>query len=202
VLHGCDSNAEDLNKNFIETVENMLKMENQGKEIIPSVKVLKSQTPSASQNYYNGYFIDSITGKQLALVDRTILNLMKTSNMEILLSNDLKSFLTLVSRMDPVNIFNCVEVFNWLRGETKMKWDCNKPTRLNQDNQREDDLKRFREIGTYLIKNKLFEENMKPNTQRSPIALLMSNSVNSNNTSTNFIGGIYCRVESQWRQKN
>ncbi|CAF0916462.1 unnamed protein product [Brachionus calyciflorus] len=207
VLNGPElNNEENTGKNFVEILEDVLKLESQGKDLITNVsknsKLLTS--PMSHQNVMNNYFIDSITGKQIALVDRTFLNMIKVSNIEILGSNDLKSYLNLVNRIDPVNIFNCLEVFSWLRSEFKMKWELNKPIRFNQDNQREDDLKRFREISSFIIKNKLSEENSKPLNLKSPLALLMSNISNNNvnlNIVNNFNGGIYCRVENQWKHK-
>ncbi|RNA37530.1 hypothetical protein BpHYR1_003757 [Brachionus plicatilis] len=199
VLSGVDS---DEGKNCVEVVENILKMESQSKELSAGVnKNAKLMSPGPDHRFVNCCLIDSITGRQIALVEKNVLNLIKISNQD-LASNDLRSYLALVKRIDPVNIFNCLDVFGWLMVEPKMRWDVNKPTRFNQDNQREDDLKRFREISIYLIRNRLHEENSKANGQRSPIALLLSNSVNSNSLINNFVGGIYCRVESQWKQKN
>lgn len=199
VLNGVEI---DEGKNFIEILETGLMLESQTKE--PSTSVTKSAkllSPFAEEKFINCYLIDSITGKQIALVDKNILNLIKISNLE-LVSNDLRSYLALVNRIDPINIFNCWDVFNWLKIEPKMRWDVNKPTRFNQDNQREEDLKRFREISIYLIRNLLNEENTKAIGHRSPTAILMTNNVNSNNLVNSFIGGIYCRVENQWKQKN
>ena len=200
VLNGAEN--ED-GKNVIEILETLLKIESSSKELPSSVnKNSKLLNDSLENNYVNSYLIDSITGKQVALVEKKLLCLVKISNQDLMFNNDLKCFLTLVNRMDPVNIFNCLDVFGWLKVEPKMRWDINRPTRLNQDNQREDDLKRFREISIYLIKHKLIEENSKSIALRSPTALLLSNNVNSNNLINNYIGGIYCRVESQWKQKN
>ena len=114
---------------------------------------------------------------------------------------DLKSYLNLVSKVDAQNIFNSLDVLYFLRVDSKMKWDSLKPTRLNQDNQREDDLKRFREISSCLIKAKLLDENQKANSsQKSSLVGALTASFNSNpNTRTNYPGGIYCRVEFEWK---
>lgn len=199
VLNGVEN---DDGKNVVEILETLLKVESSSKEITSSFnKNSKIMDVSVEDNYVNSYLIDSINGKQVALLEKNLLSLIKISNQEQIFNNDLKFFLTLVNRIDPVNIFNSLDVFGWLKVEPKMRWDINKPTRFNQDNQREDDLNRFREISIYLIKHKLNEENSKSITLRSPIALLLSNNVNSSNLINN-IGGIYCRVESQWKQKN
>lgn len=84
-------------------------------------------------------------------------------------------------------------------------------TRLNQDNQREDDLNKFRDMSSNLIKVKLIEESIKQVGQRSQIACLMlqspptgnmirmnSDSIMNSNSSS---GGIYCRVENEWKYK-
>jgi hypothetical protein len=116
-------------------------------------------------------------------------------------SLDLKSCLNLIGKMDAQNIFNCLDVLYFLRVDSKMKWDSLKPVRLNQDNQREDDLKRFREISSCLIKAKLLDENQKVNnSQKSALVNALTASYSSNvSTRTNYPGGIYCRVEFEWK---
>ena len=116
-------------------------------------------------------------------------------------SLDLRSCLNLISKMDPLNIFNCMDVLYFLRVDNKMKWDSSKAVRLNQDNQREDDLKRLREISSCLIKAKLLEENHKTNnSQKSALVNALTASYSSNlSTRTNYPGGIYCRVEFDWK---
>jgi hypothetical protein len=118
-------------------------------------------------------------------------------------SLDLKSCLNLIGKMDAQNIFNCLDVLYFLRVDSKMKWDSLKPVRLNQDNQREDDLKRFREISSSLIKAKLLDENQKiNNSQKSALVNALTASYSSNvSTRTNYPGGIYCRVEFEWKLK-
>lgn len=202
-------------------------------------KCFKTKTTAQqSMILFESYFVDSITGRNISLMSKNMLNLVKltqqqqntsnesslsspNSNASLNLTNtsslDLKSYLGLICRLDPVNIFNSLDVFYWLRVEPKMKWDVSKPTRLNQDNQREDDLKRFREISNYLIRTKLVNEMQLATSQRSPIATAMMSTLSTNNSTTNtnansnnnnnnlknnFIGGIYCRVENEWKQRN
>lgn len=146
-------------------------------------------------------FVDSISGKHMALVGKNQFNMIKVcQSLSGDASNfDLKAYLSMISQLDPLNVFNSLGIFNWLRVDSKMKWDMAKPIRLNQDNQREDDLKRLREISNYLIKTKLIEENSKPSHQRSPIAAALSTVSNASNLNTH-IGGMYCRIESEWKK--
>jgi hypothetical protein len=87
-----------------------------------------------------------------------------------------------------------------------MKWDLAKPTRLNQDNQREDDLKRFREICGFLVKAKLMDdlERTSSASAKSPFTNTLLASFNSNNTNTklnSYAGGFYCRIENEWKTR-
>jgi hypothetical protein len=177
-------------------------------------------------------FIDSITGKHISLFNRNQLNLIRIaqyflnaqmpSNEAInLITNqmvtnvitnilnmklDLKQYLSLISIMDPVNAYNSLDVFPFLRVDAKMKWDLGKPVRLNQDNQREDDLKRFREICGYLVKAKLIDDLERPNSvgSKSPFTNTLFSSFNSNNANTklnSYAGGFYCRIENDWKNR-
>jgi hypothetical protein len=181
------------------------------------------------------FFIDSITGKHISLVSKNIIKLInlayyqnqlnvndainsinqQTNNNNIAMGHplmnsipinsflDINSYLELIQRVDVHDPF---EVLNYLRFDIKTKWDASKTIKLNQDNQREDDLKRFREISNNLIKAKLIDENQKNLNERSIItnAALSTNNKNQNNNSNNSItnGGIYCRVEMDWKQRN
>lgn len=124
------------------------------------------------------------------------------------LNLDLKTFLYLISQLDVSNMFNTLENLYFSKTQ-RCRWDGQKMTRLNQDNQREDDLNKFRDVSSYLIKLKLIDENQKPAAQKSNIATLMmqqqnltrmnSDSISLSNNSA--IGGIYCRVEKEWQNR-
>lgn len=116
---------------------------------------------------------------------------------------ELKSLLSLIGQIDPLNVVNGLGVFTWLRVDPKRKWDQTKPIRFNQDNQREDDLRRLREISSYLVKCKLVGESLKPQGERSPIANALAVSNSSSNTTTNtYLGGMYCRIENEWKHRH
>ena len=100
--------------------------------------------------------------------------------------------------MDVRNVFNSLEAMHFLRITNKMKWDCSKPVRYNQDNQREDDLKKFREISSYLIKAKLIDEYQKPPALKSSISNLLVQQQNTT-SSISSPGGMYCRIENEWK---
>ncbi len=187
-------------------------------------KILKIMPKTQLETYECGFFIDSITGKHISLLDKHLLNLIKLSqlthttftdpaqNSQMLSSNayninaivhtglDLKTFLFLINFMDVRNVFNCLEALHFLRITNKMKWDCSKPIRFNQDNQREDDLKKFREISNYLIRAKLIDEYQKPPALKSSIAsLLMQQQQQNVSNLVSSPGGMYCRVENEWK---
>ncbi len=129
---------------------------------------------------------------------------------------DLKTCLFLISQTDVRNMFDSLDTLYFSKINNKMKWDSAKMTRLNQDNQREDDLNKFRELSSYLIRTKLIDEHHKPTVQKSNIANLImqqQNLINSNHISNNInsmqssvvtssLGGIYCRVENDWKYSN
>jgi hypothetical protein len=103
-------------------------------------------------------------------------------------------------------MFNSLDTLYFSK-TNRTRWDVGKMTRLNQDNQREDDLNRFRDLSSFLIKTKLLDEIQKPTIHKSSIASLMqqqnltrmnSDSMNSSSTSP---GGIYIRVENEWKFK-
>lgn len=193
--------------------------------------------PSSFQTF--NYFMDSITNKQVSLLKRGFLNLIRvaqlfqhdsSSNSNNVNNNnasstsltmadlnhlhnnlDIVAFMKLISRVESVtSVFGCLEALPFLKIENKQNWDMNKGTRLNQDNQRESDLKRFREISKYIIKAKLLDEMCKKMSERAPISniLLVSLSASSNSINTtssqlnNIPGGFYCRIENEWRQRN
>ncbi len=125
------------------------------------------------------------------------------------MSLDLKTYLYLINQIDVRNMFSTLDTFYFSR-TSKCRWDAQKLTRLNQDNQREDDLNKFRDLSSYLIKTKLIDEHQKPVAQRSQIATLMMQQQNlsrMNSDTLNFMssnssmGGIYCRVEREWQYK-
>ena len=118
-----------------------------------------------------------------------MLNLIRLSNESQLEFKTLSAF---VSQMDALNVVSNVGFFSWLKVDAKMKWDQTKPARFNQDNQREDDLRRLREISGYLVKCKLMEDKS---------SKLVSNSSSSTTTKT-YSGGMYCRIENEWKQRN
>lgn len=196
-----------------------------------------------SEVYETSFYIDSITGKHISLLNKHILNLIKISHLQnsgfetiqstnstplernasninsshayniapIVNTNlDLKTCLYLINQTDVRNMFNTLETLYFSK-TNRFRWDVQKMTRLNQDNQREDDLNKFRDTSSNLIKVKLIEESIKPNGQKSQIANLMlqppptgnmirmnSDSIMNSNTSS---GGIYCRVENEWKYK-
>jgi len=119
---------------------------------------------------------------------------------------DLKTCLHLISQTDVSCMFNSLDTLYFSK-TNRTRWDVGKMTRLNQDNQREDDLNRFRDLSSFLIKTKLLDEIQKPTIHKSSIASLMqqqnltrmnSDSMNSSSTSP---GGIYIRVENEWKFK-
>lgn len=123
---------------------------------------------------------------------------------------DLKTLLSFLNQIDPTNIVNStLPMFAWLKLDSKLKWDQCRPVRLNQDNQREDDLRRLREISACLVRFKSTsgDENKtvsaaKPLTKSTAVAAgggAQAVTISSNNS---FAGGIYCRVENEWRQRN
>ena len=142
---------------------------------------------------------------------------------------------TLAVQVDPTNISNnMLNAFAWLKVDPKMKWDQSKPVRLNQDNQREDDLRRLREISSCLVRFKLGSDDAGKTTSRvvnnasntnssstSTAAQTTSNTVtcllsvnstslnltrsgnSSNSSGGNLIypGGMYFRIENEWKQR-
>ena len=144
-----------------------------------------NQTPTASQS--NNQLLTNIS-----------LNPMFNINFEF------EQFLSIIYLLDVKNIFNSINVYGFLKVDNKMKWETSKSVRMNQDNQREDDLKKFREISSYLIKTKLLDEYQKPATQKSTIANILIQQLNSTVNTANvnlYPGGIYCRVEAEWKQR-
>lgn len=148
-------------------------------------------------------FIDSITGKHLSLVSKHMLNLIKqsyyTNETNIQQQQlDFKSLISITNQIDPNNMANnTLSAFSWLKIDPKMKWEQTRPIRLNQDNQREDDLRRLREISSSLVKLKIGDENktaMPKQGQKST-----ANSTSSNSAAV-YPGGIYCRIENEWRE--
>jgi hypothetical protein len=220
--------------NLAEHVENALKVEALKKSSSSTMAALSNSSATKKLNLASNssvdndsYFIDSITGRHIALVKKSLLSLMRLAQLHALdqaASNsqptsstfetnflnqnlDLISYMKLVSRIENItNVFNYLEVLPFLKIDNSQKWDMNKPTRLNQDNQRETDLKRFREISSYLIKVKLLDEHLRKQEQRTPIANLLisslsSSSVNSASNSGTNNGGYYCRIEMEWKQR-
>ena len=197
-----------------------------------------SLTAAANEVYETSFFIDSITGKHISLLSKHILNLIKITQLANASVNepvqspnysnainsvnaynissinnmnlDLKTCLMLINQTDVRNMFNSLDMLYFSKVNNRIKWDANKMTRLNQDNQREDDLNKFRELSSYLIKTKLVDEYQKPTIQKSNIANLIiqqQNIINSTNINSltpsvsSSIGGIYCRVENEWKYK-
>ena len=213
--HSIDTSSNTHDKfSLCDIIENTIQFEQQqsNKNNTKNNNINKS-LPQHSN--FESSFIDSITGRHVSLINKNVMNLIRASNnlnsansnescsyfniSNTITNLDFKTYLKLISKIDPQNIFNSLDVLTFLKVDNKMKWDILKATRLNQDNQREDDMKRFREISNYLIKAKLIIENQKPAPQRSPIANLIS-SYNPNQI-TSYAGGIYCRVENEWKQR-
>jgi hypothetical protein len=212
---------------------------------MPALSVAKKlNTTSATSIDNDSYFIDSITGRHIALVKKSLLNLIRLAQLHLLdqaassalpiqssatagggttatsannagsfetnflnQNLDLISYMKLVSRIETVtNVYNYLDVLPFLKMEAKQKWDMSKPTRLNQDSQREADLKRFREMSSYLIKAKLLDEHGKKLEQKAPIAQLLISSLSSANASSSSSsasnGGYYCRIEMEWKQRS
>lgn len=116
---------------------------------------------------------------------------------------DLKTFISLAAQMDATNMANnTVTLFNNLKVDAKMKWDQNKPVRLNQDNQREDDLRRLREINSYLARLRVTEAEPKP----KPTGVVQKQTGLSSgvtfSSSQAYPGGMYFRIENEWKQRN
>lgn len=74
--------------------------------------------------------------------------------------------------------------------DIRYAWDAAKSTRWNQDTQREDEHRRFDEILRYAL---LIQQTNKSNVNRSL--------KESNSTSLSSPGGIYCRIEYDWRTR-
>lgn len=166
-------------------------------------------------------FVESIGGRNLSLVNKNILLLIKQSHQNAsetsssahngLAPLDLKSMHALASQVDPINLANnSLGVFAWLKSDPKMKWDQGKPIRFNQDNQREDDLRRLREISNYLVKLKIGGETASDNktTSRngavggSTTTVLQKSIMATPNATVTYPGGMYCRIENEWKLRN
>ena len=180
-----EANEKIVPVNITEHIENAFKSEIKKTNTTSSMSLPQSvasnkklASSSSSSMESDSYFIDSITGRHIALVKKSLLALIRLSQLltseqqqqilqantlptnTVVLSNeanfltmnlDLISYMKLINRIDNMtNVLNYLEVLPFLKIENKQKWDMNKPTRLNQDNQRENDLKRFREISNYL----------------------------------------------------
>jgi len=154
--------------------------------------------------------VESITGRQLSLINKNILNLIKQSYLnENNCSGqqqqlDLKTLISLTNQVDPTNIANnTLPIFAWLKVDPKMKWDQTKPIRLNQDNQREDDLRRLREISNYLLRFKIGDESKSGGVSSRPSGGPQKSALSSSNASSSvYPGGMYCRIENEWKQRN
>ena len=74
--------------------------------------------------------------------------------------------------------------------DVKYLWDATKSTRWNQDIQREDEHRRFDEMLRYIQTTQQTNKTQNTRTVKET-------------TSTSFIspGGIYCRIESEWRTR-
>lgn len=118
----------------------------------------------------------------------------------------------LASQVDPINLANnTLGVFSWLKCDPKMKWDQGKPIRFNQDNQREDDLRRLREISNYLVKlkvgNDATSDNNKTTSRNGAAGVGGSTAVQKSilsvpNATVTYPGGMYCRIENEWKLRN
>jgi len=224
----------DLAVTVCDLVEKTLKLDSQQSKSTNVFVFNKNNSKPTTQTIatIECQFVDSITGKHISLFNRSQLNLIRIAQYFLnaqmpnneainLITNqavtnvitsilnmklDLKSYLSLISMMDPLNSYNSLDVLPFLRVDAKMKWDLGKPTRLNQDNQREDDLKRFREICGYLVKAKLIDdlERTSSASNKSPFTNTLLASFNSNNTNTklnSYAGGFYCRIENEWKNR-
>lgn len=147
-------------------------------------------------------FIDSITGQHISFFSKPYLSLLSLSNNSNsnettqLPQMDITEYLKTVVLLDPLNAFNSYRALSFLKIDLKKKWDQTKAPRWNQDNQREDDTRRFREIGSYLFKlRSLLDQNIAALTQK------LNNKPNNNQTITSRdpSGGYYARIENEWK---
>lgn len=74
--------------------------------------------------------------------------------------------------------------------DVKYVWDSTKSTRWNQDTQREDEHRRFDEMLRYVL---TLQQNIKINNNRTL--------KETNSSSLVSPGGIYCRIENDWRTR-
>jgi hypothetical protein len=187
----------------------------------------QSSQQQQNQMQSSNFFIDSINGKHISFFDKYYLNLISLSQNSIqnpatnindstatsinVLTSDINFYLKLMQNLDPLNVFNSQEVLTFLKADLKKKWDQAKPARWNQDNQREDDMIRFREIGSYILKmrfaydqiilNVANKSKMAQNTNRN------NNNANTNLNSLNFSSveplpsGYYFRIENEWKAR-
>ena len=187
----------------------------------------QQQQQQQNQIQPSNFFIDSINGKHISFFNKYYLNLISLSqnsgqnastnindatvtNINVLTS-DINFYLKLMQNLDPLNVFNSQEVLTFLRADTKKKWDQAKPARWNQDNQREDDMIRFREIGSYILKMRYAYDQIILNmANKSKMA--QNNNRNNNNTNNNLnainissveppASGYYFRIENEWKAR-
>lgn len=74
--------------------------------------------------------------------------------------------------------------------DVKYIWDATKSTRWNQDTQREDEHRRFDEMLRYIL-------SIQQNTK------ILSNRTLKETSSSSLVspGGLYCRIENEWRTR-
>ena len=76
--------------------------------------------------------------------------------------------------------------------DVKYAWDATKSTRWNQDTQREDEHRRFDELLRYVLSIQQTNKTINNRTLKEP---------NTSFSSLVFPGGLYCRIENDWRTR-
>jgi hypothetical protein len=168
---------------------------------------LATNSTNEAQIFITNFFLDSITGKHISFFNKNYIDLLSLSSLVSTLpgdssvlttmpanTSDITMYLRAIYDLDPLNVFNSCEFLTFLKPDLRKKWDSTRQARWNQDNQREDDTKRFREIldCLHLFKQKLLQEKS-------------SSSVHSirykQQQHRDYQAGYYCRIENDWRQR-
>jgi hypothetical protein len=178
-----------------------------------------NQQQQQQQPVSSNFFLDSITGKHISFFNKHYLNLISLSNGQNsindassinLLTSDITLYLRLMQNLDPLNVFNSQDVLAFLKADLKKKWDQAKPARWNQDNQREDDMRRFREICNYIFKIRFAQDQAMINLTSK--ARGQNNRGGNNNSNTANVltnvssveppaSGSYFRIENDWKAR-
>jgi hypothetical protein len=166
-----------------------------------------------AQIFVTNFFLDSITGKHISFFNKTYIDLLSLCNpvSSSLLPdgntlsaatpataypNDITAYLRAIYDLDPLNVFNSCEFLGFLKADVRKKWDSTRQARWNQDNQREDDTKRFREIVDFLhlFKLKVLQEKTSAPATRYK-------QQQQSQQQRDYQAGYYCRIENDWRQR-